>query len=122
MADVVRFKCGCGNVFDAPIDTPACTKCGAPLVKDGMGELQLYRMGNPLGVAVGFGIYIDGQPYGHVANAQKVRLLVPYGTHTVHCTHGMSRKGVDVTVSLSPENPVAYTKAHINREFLRTPL
>ncbi len=113
MGDTLRFACGCGNVFDSATDAVNCAKCGTPLSKEGMGVIYLYRMGNPLGMAVGFGVYVDGKPFGHLANTQKIGLVVPYGSHTIHCTHGMSRKGVDATLNVTPDAPVAYAKAHI---------
>ncbi|MBQ9782998.1 MAG: hypothetical protein IJW44_00580 [Clostridia bacterium] len=74
-------------------------------------------MGSPVGVAVGYGIYINGQPYGHLANKQSVRISLPFGTHTFHFTCGMTRKREDLTITLSPETPIVYMKAHIKPGF-----
>ena len=66
----------------------------------------------------GFGVYIDGQPCGHIANKETVSYSVPFGTHTVHMTAGMSRKCVDMTVTLTPQAPIGYLKAHIKPGFI----
>ncbi len=117
MAITYRIKCPqCGNVTDIHGDQN-CAKCGAALQSQNEGMLQLYRMGSPVGVAVGYGIYINGQPMGHLANAQSLFLPLPYGTYTVHFTCGMTRRCQDATVTLSPESPNAYVKAHIKMGF-----
>ena len=112
-----RVRCPkCGNVTDINGNVP-CHKCGNPLALAG-AEIKLYRMGSPLGVAIGFGVYIDGQPCGHIANKETVSYSVPFGTHTVHMTAGMSRKCVDMTVTLTPQAPIGYLKAHIKPGFI----
>ena len=112
----MRVKCPkCGNVVDITDYIP-CSKCGAQLGPVG-GAIQVYRMGNPIGIAAGFGIYIDGQPYGHLGNAESVCISVPFGTHTIHMTQGMNRKCTDLTVTLTPQAPIAYMKAHIRMGF-----
>ena len=112
-----RVRCSrCGNVTDINTDIP-CPQCGNQLAPMG-GEIKLYRMGSPLGVAIGLGVYIDGQPCGHIGNKETVSYTLPFGTHTVHMTAGMSRKCVDMTVTLSPQAPVGYLKAHIKPGFI----
>ena len=97
-----RVRCpGCGNVTDINTDIP-CPK----------------RMGSPIGVAIGFGVYIDGQPCGHIGNKETVSYSVPFGTHNVRMTAGMSRKCVDMTLTLTPQAPVGYLKAHIKPGFI----
>ena len=94
-----RVRCpGCGNVTDINTDIP-CPKCGNTLAPMG-AEIKLYRMGSPIGVAIGFGVYIDGQPCGHIGNKETVSYSVPFGTHNVRMTAGMSRKCVDMTLLL----------------------
>ena len=77
-----RIKCAsCGFVGDYVNDGThiyKCGKCGAPHTF--AGQMLLYRMGSPYGVAAGFGIYIDGAPFGHVGNKQTVRILLPEGS------------------------------------------
>ena len=116
MANGIRVKCSkCGNVYD--IETVgACPGCGA-LINIEQGSISLYRMGSPIGVAMGFSIYVDGQPFGHLANKELVKLSLPLGTHTLHCACGMLRKCIDVTVTLTPEAPHANVKAHIKPGF-----
>lgn len=112
-----RIKCpSCGHVSDVAGDCP-CSKCKNPLTVPTEGGVQIYRMGSPVGIAVGYGIYINGQPYGHLANRESVRIPLPYGTYTFHFTCGMTRKCEDITVTLSPENRVAYIKARIKMGF-----
>ena len=91
-----RVRCsGCGNVTDINTDIP-CPKCGNTLAPMG-AEIKLYRMGSPIGVAIGFGVYIDGQPCGHIGNKEKC---------------------VDMTLTLTPQAPVGYLKAHIKPGFI----
>ena len=81
------------------------------------GMLQLYRMGSPLGVAAGFGIYIDGQPMGHIGNRESLRIPLPAGTHTLHMTCGVSRRCNDLTFTISPASPFAFVKVHMKPGF-----
>ena len=117
MSTFFRIKCpACGNVCNVP-ENGSCTKCNVPVQTSGEGMIQLYRMGSPIGVAVGYGIYINGIPYGHIGNKETFRIPLSYGTYTLHFTCGMTRKCEDLTVVLSPENPYAYVKAHIKPGF-----
>lgn len=112
----IRVKCpSCGTVLDIDGDCP-CSKCNAPLSASGEGMLQIYRMGSPIGVAVGYGLYIDGQPMGHVANKQSVRVPLSAGAHTIHMTCGMTRKCQDLQIMVTPGDTV-YAKAHIKPGF-----
>ena len=113
----LRFKCAsCGNVCDAPVNS-ICNKCSQPLPAATGGYVQIYRMGSPIGVAIGYGVYINGQPYGHISNKQSIRVPLPYGTYTFHFTCGMTRKCEDLTVTLTPEAPVQFIKARIKPGF-----
>lgn len=117
MAINYRFKCACGNVFDAPGKVGNCTKCNNTIDGNGMGVIQIYRMGSPIGAAIGAGIYINSAPCGHLANKQSIKILVPYGTYKVHCTLGMTRKCVDYEATVSEINPEAYLKARVKAGF-----
>lgn len=111
-----RVKCTCGEVYDIP-SAAKCPKCGAIInIPDG-GILQIYRMGSPVGVAVGYGLYLDGQPFGHLENKESLQIPLAYGTHTLHCTCGMTRRCQDLTFTLSPEEPIVYGKARIKMGF-----
>lgn len=113
MAALFRFKCPCcGEVCDSAADSP-CPKCKNPLPRLNGGYVQIYRMGSPIGIGTGYGIYINGQPFGHLGNKQSVRIPLPFGSYTFHFTCGMTRKCNDITVTLTPENPISYVKAHI---------
>ena len=110
----LRIKCPhCETVADLPENVNACPKCKNELSPANEGCIRLYRMGSPIGIAVGYGIYINGVPYGHIANKQSLRIPLPYGTYNFHFTCGMTRKCIDVAVTLSPESPVACIKARI---------
>ena len=113
MAIMLRTKCPqCGELVET-LSNCCCGKCGAPISFAGMGMVQIYRMGSSIGIAVGYGIYLDGQPFGHLANKQSIRIPVPFGTHTLHITCGMTRRCQDLTFTLTPQAPAAYVKAHI---------
>ena len=88
----IRYKCSCGAVIDT-VEGASCSKCGRPL-DENCGYYKLYRMGSPMGVASGFGIYIDGVPYGHIGNKQTCWIRLPYGKHTVHVALGMHRHDI----------------------------
>ncbi len=106
----VRYRCGNGHVFDGKAGTETCPTCGAALPKG--GYIQIYRMGNFMGGAVGMGIYVDGVPYGHVGNRQSVRVSVPFGTHELHMTHTATRDSSQPKFTLSPQYPYVFFKAH----------
>lgn len=112
----LRIKCTqCGNVYDINGATP-CPKCNT-VMSPFPGTVQVYRMGSPIGVAAGYGVYINGHPFGHIANTETVTYSLPFGTYTFHMTCGMTRKCTDLTVNLTPETPVGYLKAHIKPGF-----
>ena len=111
-----RLKCPhCGEVIDIASNMP-CPKC-KQYAQGEYGYVQIYRMGSPIGIAVGYGIYINGEPYGHIGNKESLRVALPYGTYNFHFTCGMTRRCDDVSVTLSPEAPTAYVKARIKAGF-----
>ena len=117
MSQLLRIKCpSCGNVQDI-LGNSTCS-CGNPLVLPGDGVIQMYRMGSPFGIAVGFGIYLNDIPMGYLANADSIRIPVPYGHYKVHMTQGMSRKCVDQEFDITPVERIVYLKAHINVGFI----
>jgi hypothetical protein len=117
MSQLLRIKCpSCGQVVDVP-GNGTCAKCKNPLVLPEEGVIQMYRMGNPLGMAVGFGIYLNDIPMGHLANSESIRVPVSYGHYKVHMTHGMSRKCVDAEFDVTPQERFIYLKAHIKPGF-----
>jgi|GEM_PF-700222 len=99
---IVCVSCGKATDFTSNGQSPVCTcpKCNTDNSIN-EGYLLIYRKGSPLGIAVGFGIYIDGKPSGLVANQQTVRIAVPYGTHILHVASGMNRKCNDTQFVLS---------------------
>lgn len=118
MAAKIRIKCPhCGEVANVhSVDTP-CSKCAKPLDVAEEGNIYIYRQGSAYGVAGSFGLYINGQPYGHIGNKELLRLPVKYGTYVIHSAVGMSRKCRDLEVTVSPENPAVYTKVYIKPGF-----
>ena len=117
MAFMYRMKCpACGKVTDVAADGP-CPACKQPMMIWRGGGVQVYRMGSPMGMAVGYGTYINGQPYGHIGNCESVYFPLPFGTYTFHFTCGMTRKCEDVTVTITPEQPFAFVKARIKMGF-----
>ena len=117
MSTLFRVKCiNCGEVVDVAGNS-VCKKCNALLNLPEEGMVQIYRMGSPIGIAVGYGVYINGHPCGHIGNKQSIRIPLPFGTYTFHFTCGMTRKCQDVTITLSPDAPNAYVKARIKPGF-----
>ena len=118
MAAKIRIRCPhCSEASNFQPGPIVCPKCNRPINVADEGYLYLYRQGSPYGIAGGFGIYIDGVPFGHIGNKELLCLPLPYGTHNIHCAVGMSRKCRDMQVTLTPENRVAYTKVYIKPGF-----
>ncbi len=109
----IRYRCANGHVFDSGRAAASCPTCGAPLPAG--GTIQIYRMGNIMGAAVGMGVYVNDIPYGHLGNKQSIRISVPYGAHRIHVTHTTTRKCNDPVFTVSPEFPYAWCKAHFSR-------
>lgn len=118
MAAKIRIKCPhCGEAANVASLDQLCPDCHKPLGIQEEGCLYVYRQGSPYGVAGGFGLYLNGEPYGHIGNKELLRIPLKYGSYTVHCAVGMSRKCQDLTVNLSPEHPVGYVKVYIKPGF-----
>ena len=117
MPKTFRFKCPkCGDVSDSPAGA-VCKKCNTVLQGTDGAYLQIYRMGSPIGFAGGFGIYINGQPYGFIGNRQSIRIPLPYGKYTLHFAAGLNRRCEDVLVELTPEQPKSFVKVHMRVGF-----
>lgn len=114
----VRIKCpNCQNVANLHEGEFFCNKCGAPSVVTNGGSIYLYRQGSPIGIAGGFGIYINGEPYGHIGNTELLRIPLPFGTYNLHVAAGLNRKCNDMTIILSPQCNVAYVKVSMKMGF-----
>ena len=114
-----RMKCPvCGNVQNLTASGP-CAKCGAPLYTEQPAAIALYRMGNFIGSAVGFGIYLNEQPFGAIGNRESLLIPLPYGDYKLHLVSGMSRKCNDPVFRLSPEDPYICFKVHMQMGFLQ---
>ncbi len=112
----LRLKCRCGHVFDGMYGN-VCPRCRQKMEIPKQGLIQIYRKGSPLGIANGFGIYIDGVPMGHIGNKQMVNIPVDFGRHNIHVAVGMSRRCTDLVVKVSPEHPIAYAKVYMRPGF-----
>ena len=118
MAAKLRVKCPhCGEASNVFSVNDNCPKCSRPLGLEEEGSIYIYRQGSPYGIAGGFGLFINDQPFGYIGNKELLRIPVKYGTYNIHSAVGMSRKCKDLEVTISPENPVAYTKVYIKPGF-----
>lgn len=111
-----RIKCNCGLVQDA-FAGGVCPQCKQPLNFPQGGMIYLYRKGSPMGVAGGFGIYINGTPLGLIGNKQTVAIPVGFGTYNLHVAAGMNRKCKDLSINITPENPIGYAKVYMKAGF-----
>lgn len=109
MSRTLRVKCTCGNVMNANPGN-LCSKCKQPLQFPEQGLISLYRKGSPLGIAGGFGIYINNEPMGYIGNRETVHIPVNYGSYRLHVAVGMSRKCTDLVINITPEHPHGYAK------------
>ena len=118
MAIIYRLKCPhCGEVQDANASQP-CKKCGNMIEMPTDGCIQLYRMGNAMGVAAGMGIYLNGQPYGQIGNKQSIRIPLPAGSYKLHIVQGMSRKCNDPVVEIKAGSRMLHCyKVHMKMGF-----
>lgn len=118
MSAKIRIKCAhCGEASNVHSVYEPCPNCKQPLGIQEEGSIYIYRQGSAYGIAGAFGLYINQQPYGHIGNKELLRIPVKYGTYSIHSAVGMSRKCRDLQVSITPENPVAYTKVYIKPGF-----
>ncbi len=117
MSQLLRIKCPkCGAIQDIPGNCP-CKQCKNQLVLPEDGVIQIYRMGSPIGIAVGLGIYLNSIPLGHVANTSSIRIPVGYGHYKIHMTLGATRRCRDVEFDITPQERIVYVKAHIKPGF-----
>ena len=118
MAAKIRIKCPlCGDASNVHTVQDVCPECKKPMDLVEEGNIYIYRQGSVYGVAGGFGLYINGEPYGHIGNRELLRIPVKFGTYNIHSAVGMSRKCRDLEVTVSPENPNVYTKVYIKPGF-----
>ena len=116
MSTKLRVKCSCGEVVNT---SPGgyCPKCRQLLDIPADAVIYLYRKGSPLGIAGGFGIYIDGQPMGYIGNRETLCIPVKYGVHNLHVAAGMNRRCNDLQINLTPQRRHAYTKVWMRPGF-----
>lgn len=118
MARIFRMKCpNCGNVVNLTA-TSTC-KCGTLLPVEQPAAISLYRMGNFMGAANAFGIYLNEQPFGKIGNRESLTFPLPYGQYKLHIVCGMNRKCNDPIINLTPEDPHVCLKVHMNMGFFQ---
>jgi hypothetical protein len=118
MAAKLRIKCPhCQQIVNLPGENVPCPHCGKPVSVCTDTCVYLYRQGSPLGVAAGFGIYINGEPYGHIGNTETLCFPLPQGSYTFHCAAGMNRKCRDLVVNLNADTPKHYAKVYMKPGF-----
>lgn len=119
MARIYRMKCPrCGNVQNQNASSP-CRKCGEQLNVEQPGMLALYRMGNFVGSANGFGIYLNEQPFGAIGNRETLFIPLPYGDYKLHIVCGMNRRCNDPILHICPEDPFICLKVHMKMGFVQ---
>ena len=112
-----RVKCPqCGEIVNLP-GTGPCPKCKTPIDVNMPGMIELYRMGNFMGSANGFSIYINEVPFGHIGNKEHLIFPLPYGDYMMHIACGMNRRCNDPVIHLTPEDPHACLKVHMKMGF-----
>lgn len=118
MAAKVRIKCPfCNEVSNIHMGENTCPECKRQIDLPKESCIYLYRQGSPYGIAGGFGVYINGNPFGYIGNKELLCIPLPYGTYTLHCAVGLSKKCRDMVITLSPEKPVDYAKVYIKPGF-----
>ena len=119
MAKRYRIKCPkCGEIINLSGSGP-CPKCGTPISVELPASIALYRMGNMMGAATGFGLYVNEVPYGAIGNRESLILPLPYGSYKLHVVCGMNRKCNDPVVNLTPEDPNVCMKVHMKMGFIQ---
>ena len=114
-----RVKCpACGEAVNLSASGP-CPKCGAQISAEAPARIRLYRMGNFVGVANAFGIYINEQPYGYIGNKETLTFPLPYGSYKMHIVCGMNRKCNDPVIELTPQDNDVCLKVHIKMGLFR---
>lgn len=117
MSTLLRFKCPkCGKVQDVPGNGP-CRKCGIMINLPEDGVIQVYRMGNLMGMAVRMKIYLNDIQLGYLGNTESIRIPVPYGHYKIYLQmpeKGLSRCFVTpLEFDITPAYRYAFFKAHI---------
>lgn len=115
-----RVKCpDCGKIQDASY-TYTCPGCGRQHTVDiaNNGFLYLYRMGHISGSAMGQEIYLNGESYGLLANANGVLVVLAPGAYNLHCAITSVRNCDDMIINIQPGRTV-YAKAQLQVGFIK---
>ncbi len=95
-----------------------CSQCGRPFTLPVEGVIRLYRMGSPMGMAVGFGIYIDDKPCGYIGNTESLSIPIGPGRHTLYMRmRGQPTRSEVTTFTVTPTDRVFCFKVHIKTGF-----
>ena len=114
----IRVKCPiCNEASNVNHVNELCPKCHQPMGIVEEGSIFIYRQGSFYGAAGSFGLYLNGQPFGHIGNRELLRIPVRFGTYNIHSAVGMSRKCRDLQVTVTPQYPVVYTKVYMKPGF-----
>ena len=116
MSNLLRVKCPfCGKVQDIPYNCQ-CRKCGKGIILPEDGVIQVYRMGNLMGMALRMRMYLNEIHLGYLGNMESIRIPVPYGHYTFRMKNpekGIRRcYTVGVEFDITPNNRFVYLKAH----------
>lgn len=118
MAAKLRIKCPhCGKIGNIIPANPLCPSCANPIAIPGDACIYLYRQGSPIGIAGGFGLYLNNQPFGHIGNQELLCFPLPYGKYNLHVATGMNRRCNDMLIELTPHNRCVYYKVHMRMGF-----
>ena len=75
MSAKIRIKCPhCGEAKNVHSVNDICPNCKQPLGLSEEGSIYIYRQGSVYGVAGGFGLFINNQPYGYIGNKELLRI------------------------------------------------
>lgn len=119
MAKKYRVKCPKCNEIVNLSGTGACPKCGALIDVQTPASIELYRMGNVMGGAAPFSIYINEVPFGMIGNRESLVFPLPYGEYKMHIACGMNRKCNDPVIRLTAEDPHVCLKVHMKMGFVQ---
>ncbi len=119
MAAKYRVKCPhCGEIINLA-GSGACPKCKTLIDVNQPGSISLYRMGNFVGSANAFSIYINNVPFGHIGNRESLIFPLPFGEYQMHIACGMNRKCNDPVIRLTQEDPHVCLKVHMKMGFIQ---
>jgi len=115
-----RVKCSaCGKVQNAKRNY-VCQQCGCSQNVDinNHGFLQLYRMGNYMGMASPESIYLNGEGMGMIGNTETVVIELAPGVYNLHVAMNILRNCEDIMVKIEPGKTV-YVKSQLKMGMIK---